>query len=88
MRWMVSSPLGVTDTSATAAVNDPKPVFWAMPRNTPFGSGVPQPARSAAAFMTASCFGFLVISERRNSSGSWPAACATSSMKHSMYKAF
>ena len=41
-------------------------------------------ASYAAAFSTARCFGWLVISLRRNSSGSWPTECASSSMKHSI----
>ena len=36
-----------------------------------------------AAFNTARCFGLFAISLRRSASGSWPVACAISSMKHS-----
>src|SRR5881409_118999 len=60
----------------------------ASPRCTPCGAGLPQPARSATAFSTARCLGCLVISARRNSSASLPAACASSSMKHSRKIAF
>src|SRR5476651_329124 len=37
---------------------------WAMPRWTPGGKGVPQPAFSAAAFNTARCLGWLFSSVR------------------------
>src|SRR5215813_15186970 len=39
--------------------------------------------RSATALSTARLRGWLPISFRRNSSSSWPTACASSSMKHS-----
>src|SRR5881409_619204 len=60
----------------------------ARPRCTPCGAGLPQPARSATALSTARCLGCLLISARRNSSASLPAACASSSMKHSRKIAF
>src|SRR5262249_29610778 len=47
-----------------------------------------QPARSATALSTARFLGCLVMSLRLNSSGSWPTACAISSMKHSTKIAF
>jgi hypothetical protein len=59
-----------------------------MPRCTPAGSGLPQPAFSAASFEHLPVARLLASSARRNSNGSLPAACAISSMKLSMKKLF
>ena len=49
----------------------------------PAGAGLSQPIFSATALSTARFFVMPPISLRRNSSGSLPAALASSSMKHS-----
>ena len=87
-RWILSSPAAFTETSATPAVKLPKPSDIAMPRKTPAGSGVPQPACFAAASRTRRFLSPGLSIARRYSSGSFPAACASSSMKHSRYTAF
>jgi hypothetical protein len=77
------APFASTDASATIAVKLPKPSDTAMPRATPFGNGEPQLAAFAAACSTPLFLSPSFSIERRNSSGSFPAACAHSSMKHS-----
>ncbi len=77
-----------TEISAAAATKLLNAFICASPRNLPLGAGLLQPIRSATAFSTPRFLGYFSISLRRNSSGSWPAAWASSSMKHSMKTAF
>ena len=78
-----------TETSATSATWLPKEEWQAMPRATPAGSFVPQPAFSAAS-VRAPPERVLGAgrSACRKASGSLPAAAASSSTKHSSGKAF
>src|SRR5713226_3885103 len=59
-----------------------------MPRNTPDGSGLPQPAAFAVASSTPRSLGDFLSRTRRYSYGSFPAAFASSSMKDSRTNGF
>ena len=72
-RWTSTFPLGSTETSATWATKLPYDSWTAIPRPCPAGSGVPQPAFSAASSSTPRWRGLSARRARRNSKGSFPA---------------
>ena len=74
--------------SAAAATKLLNAFICASPRYLPLGAGLSQPIRAATAFSTPRFLGCFAMNLRRNSSGSWPAASASSSMKHSMKMQF
>ncbi len=86
-RSTLTCPSLPTLTSATWATKVLNASATAMPRPLPGGKGVLQPAFSAASSSTAFMRGCWSSSLRRNVKPSWPAACATSSMKASTAKA-
>ena len=73
-----------TDTSAIWATKLSKLSTTATPRARPFDrAGAGQRASSATARSTPAARGALPIIASRPATGSWPAACSSSSTKHS-----
>ena len=66
-RWTLTLPSLETETSATCATKLPNDSCTARPRPCPSGSGLPQPALSAASSRTPLWRGCLPSSARRNS---------------------
>ena len=83
-RMLLSSS---TETSAACAMMLPNDSCIARPRARPFGSAFPQPAFSAAVLSARKWRGLSSSSAARNSSGSRPAAQASSSTMLSMANA-
>ncbi len=75
-------PRSSSETSVTWALWPRKPE-QVIPRARPSGSGDPQPARSAASSSARSVRGLSASSSRRRSTGSRPAAIASSSIADS-----